>query len=103
MTQGNYDSNNNGKTLFWVFSQICDRWFNSQTPKYVHLRFSNIVWFLQFLRHFLLVLKASSKLTAFYTKFCVKQTFFWRLDVLVCYCAANQYSEITGILLDISN
>ena len=93
---------NNGKTLSWVFWQICDPWFNCQTAKYIYLRFSNIVWFLQFLRHLLLVLKGSSKLTAFCTKFCVKQKFFWRLDLLVCCCAANKYSEIARIPLEIS-
>ena len=35
--------------------------------------------------------------------FVQKEPYFWRLAVLVCCCAANQYSEIAGIFLEISN
>ena len=66
--------------------------------KYVYVRFSSIVWFLQFLSYFLWVLEVRSKLILFYTKFWVEPD-FWRLHVLVCCCAANQYTEITDIFL----
>ena len=45
-TECNHESNDDEKTLFRVFWQISDPWFNPQTAKYVYLRFSNIVWFL---------------------------------------------------------
>ena len=67
--EGNHGSSKYEKTLFWVFLQICDQCFNPQTAKYVSLRFSSIVWFLQFLSHFLRILEARSKLILFYTKF----------------------------------
>ena len=67
--EGNHESSKDEKTLFWVFLQICYPCFNTYTAKYIYLRFSRIVWFLQFLSHFLLVLEAGSKLTLFYTKF----------------------------------
>ena len=58
-----------GKTeAFW-----CHVSLNLETAKYVYLRFSSIVWFLQFLRHFLWVLEARSKLILFYTKFWVNR------------------------------
>ena len=45
--------------------------------KYVYLRFSSFVWFLQFLSHFLWVLEARSKLTQYYTKFWVNRARFF--------------------------
>ena len=94
-----HGSSTDEKTLFWVFLLICDQSFNSYTAKYVYVRFSSIVWCLQFLCHFLWVLEARSKLILFYTKFSVNRARFSRLHVLVCCCAANQYREVTGILL----
>ena len=44
------------------FVSKCDHLF-------IYLRFSSIVWFLQFLSHFLWVLETRSKLSLFYTKF----------------------------------
>ena len=76
VTQGNFHLNNDGKSLFWVFWQICDPWINPQTTKLVYLHISKIVCFLQFLCHFLLLLEAGSKLTVFHTKFCVKTAIF---------------------------
>ena len=64
--------------------------FNTQTAKYVYLRFSSIVWFLQFLS--LWVLEDRSKLILFYTKFWVN-----RARLLAAFCC--QYTEITGIFL----
>ena len=105
VTEGKYDLNNDERTLFWIFSQICGPRFNRQTAKYVYLRFSYIVWFLQFLHYFLLVLETSSKLNAFCTKLCVNHTFFFfcGLDVIVSCCAKSQFREINGISLEISN
>ena len=42
--------------------------FNPYAAKYVYLRFSSIVRFLQFLSHFLRVLEAGGILNPFYTK-----------------------------------
>ena len=67
--EGSHESSKDEKTLFWVFLQICYPCFNPQTAKYVYLCFSSIVWFLQFLSHFLWVLEARSKLTPLCTKF----------------------------------
>ena len=54
-----------------IFTKI-----NPLTAKYVYLSFSSIVWFLQFLSHFLWVLEARSKLTQFHTKFWVNRARF---------------------------
>ena len=76
MTQGNHESSNDKRTLFWLFLQICDPCINPKTPKYVFLRFSSILWFWQFLSYFLLVLEARSKLNQLYTIFWVKRASF---------------------------
>lgn len=47
--------------------------FNPQTAKYLYIRFSIIVWFLQFLSYFLFLLEGSNKLILFCTKFRVKR------------------------------
>ena len=67
--EGNHESSQDEKTLFWVFLQIRDQSFNPYTAKYVYLDFWSIVWFLQFLSNFQWVLEARSKLTLFYIKF----------------------------------
>ena len=92
------------KHCFGYFARFVVCGLTLQIAKSVYLLFfSNIVWILRFLCHFLLVLEAGSKLTAFHTKFFLKAVVFWRLDVLVLCCTANQYSKIAGILLGISN
>ena len=50
-----------------------------------------------FFGYFLLLLEIKTKFIKFCTKFYVKQVNFCRLHVLVCCCAANQYSEIASI------
>ena len=67
--EGNQESSKDKENLFWIFFQICDLCFKCQTVKYVYLRFSGILWFSQFLRLFLWVLEARSKLNIFHTKF----------------------------------
>ena len=94
-----HGSSTDEKTLFWVFLLICDQSFNSYTAKCVYVHFSSTVWCLQFLCHFLWFLEARSKLILFYTKFSVNRARFSCLHVLVSCCAANQYREVTGILL----
>ena len=49
------------------------------------------------------MLEARSSLIKFYTKFRVKEPEFWRLHLLICCGAANQYSKITAIFWKISN
>ena len=75
-TERNHELNNDEKTLFGVFYQICDKCFIPLTAKYVYLRFSKIVSFLQVLSQFLLGLEARSDLIAFYTKFSVQRAIF---------------------------
>ena len=72
----NHGSSSYEKTFFWLFLQIWDQCFNPWTAKYVYIRFSSIVWILQFLSHFLWVLKARRKLILFYTKFWVNRVRF---------------------------
>ena len=86
--------------MFLVFLQICDQRFNSETSNYVYLRLWNIAWFLQFLSNFQWVLKTKSKLTIFYSKFGEGEADFCSLLVLVCCCAASQYSGNNGIFLE---
>ena len=52
--KGNYESDNNEKTLLWVFLQISDPYFITlRPPKNANLSFSNFNWFLQFLSYFM--------------------------------------------------
>ena len=74
--EGNYQSSKDKNTLLCLILQICYPCFNPQTAKFVYLRFSSIVWLLQFLSHFLQVLEARSKLTPFHTKFLVNRARF---------------------------
>ena len=67
--QGSHGSSKDKKTLCWIFFMIFDNCFNLGTVKYVYIRFSSIVRFLQFLSHFLWVLQARNKFILFYTKF----------------------------------
>ena len=83
--------------MFWVFLQICKPCFNSQTVNDIYIHFSSIIQLLQFLSHILFFLEARNKLIRFYTKFLVKRSNFWHLNVLVCCYTANEYGEITGI------
>ena len=45
----------------------------------------------------MLLIEARNKSIWLLTKFSVKKLYFWRLNALVFCCAADQYSEITGI------
>ena len=42
-TEGNHESSNDEKVLFWVFLQICNLCFNPLTAEDVYLRFSGIL------------------------------------------------------------
>ena len=46
--EGNHVFSNNRKILFWVFLQVCNPSFHLHTKEYEYLRFSSILWFLQF-------------------------------------------------------
>ena len=50
-----------------------------------------------FLSHFMFFGEARNKSISFYTKFLLEQLYFWRLNVLVSCCTANQYSKITSL------
>ena len=67
-TEGNHESSNNEKDLFWVFLLICVLCFTLDR-KGVYIRFLSILWLLQLLSHLLLGLETRSKLISFYTKF----------------------------------
>ena len=63
--EGNHGSSKSEETLLWIFLQICDYCFNHQIAKYVYLRSSSIVWFLQFLSNFRWVSEDRSELILF--------------------------------------
>ena len=77
--EGNIESNNDKKVLSLVLLQTFSS--NLQTAKYKDTRFSGIIWFSNFLSHFLLLLEARTRLIKFYTKYWVNQVIF-----LTCKC-----------------
>ena len=64
-------------------------------PRMSHIcGFLDCFSFSHFFRHFLMVLELTVNFNEFWAKFSIKQVTFCCLDVLVFYCAINQYSEI---------
>ena len=61
--EGNIESNNDKKVLSLVLLQTFSS--NLQTAKYKDTRFSGIIWFFDFLSHFLFLLEARTRLIKF--------------------------------------
>ena len=59
---------NEVKAFFQVSLQIHEWFFSPKIAKDVYLRFSSIIWFLQYSSHFLFLTEARSILISFYTK-----------------------------------
>ena len=102
-TEDNHESSKDRKTLFQVFLQICYPCFNPQTVKYVYLELSSYVFFCNFQAVFRGFGKLRIRSINFTLNFEKVECNFWRLNVLVFCCRANQYSEITSIFFEVSN
>ena len=66
--EGKHESKNESKTFFLVFLLTHERFLNPWAAKDVCLRFPSIIWFLQFLSHFLFLTEAKNIFIWFYIK-----------------------------------